>query len=162
VIVVVTDTSPLRALAVVHLLGVLPRLYNDILLPPAVAAELAVDVPGIGPLLVQNFEFLRVLAPTTPTLRYEMSASLGRGETEAITLALELHADFVLVDDGEARNVAARLGLTPAGTIGILVRAKDAGLIPQVAPIIDELVRRTRFRISDSVRRQILRLAGEA
>jgi predicted nucleic acid-binding protein len=59
----------------------------------------------------------------------DRSLSLGPGETEAICLARELHADAVLIDERKATKVAQQMGLTVTGTLGVLVTASQRGLL---------------------------------
>jgi predicted nucleic acid-binding protein len=160
-LLVVCDTSPIRALHVLGLLRILPVLFEEVLLAPAVVAELAVEVPGIGAVDCSKWEFLRVASPKSVDAVRESFAGLGSGECQALALAVERHADFVLIDDGEARAAAKRLNLVPLGVLGTLVRAKDVGLVPTVAPLIDRLVEEIGFRVSPQVRRDVLDLANE-
>lgn len=73
------------------------------------------------------------------------------GETEAIQLALASKADWLLVDDGDARRVAKALGLRIIGVLGMVVWAKRHGKIGRALDAIAELRRITRFRVSDEV-----------
>jgi predicted nucleic acid-binding protein len=80
---------------------------------------------------------------------------------QAPALALEIHADGVLIDEAHGRAVAIGLGMVPIGVLGILVRVKKHGLLPAVAPVIDSLLTRARFRMADELVQTALRLAGE-
>lgn len=74
-----------------------------------------------------------------------MSRELDKGEAEAIALALELGADQVLIDERRGRRIAARLNLRYTGILGILVEAKNRGLISEVKPLLDALIDRAGF-----------------
>ena len=87
---------------------------------------------------------------------------MDAGEAEALALALELHADIVLMDETAGRQVALQQGLVPVGVLGLLVEGKKKGLVPAVAPILRTLVEQARFRASQSLLRETLRLASEA
>jgi predicted nucleic acid-binding protein len=78
----------------------------------------------------------------------------------AIALALENRADLVLLDERKGRKVARRLGLSVRGTLGVLVEAKKRGHVALVGPVLDRLVR-AGFRVSDAVKDEIRRSAGE-
>jgi len=159
--VVVSDTSPLRAL--VHLGHVewLEVLFGKVLLPPAVAFELRQPPPTYRPIEVSAWAFLEVLAPTNAARVTELRSSLDVGEAEAIALAEEIKADIVLIDETAGREIARSCGFTVLGTLGLLVQAKRSGLNPSVAPLLDRLRSELNFFISDELRRTILRKAGE-
>lgn len=81
------------------------------------------------------------------------------GESEAIVLAYEKGLRIIL-DDRKAREVAQRLGVPVTGTVGLLVKAKQVGVIAAVCPLLDALDA-NHFRISDALRAEALTLAGE-
>jgi hypothetical protein len=85
---------------------------------------------------------------------------LGRGESEAVGLALEINADLIILDDRPARRLALGLGIRVVGTMGILVRAKQARLVPTVGPLVQNLLE-LGFRLSPAMRERVLRDAGE-
>jgi predicted nucleic acid-binding protein len=89
-----------------------------------------------------------------------MSPTLGAGEREAIALAVEVHAQKIILDDLPARRLAASLGLSVIGTVGLILAAKHAGLVPAVAPVLDEMVA-AGFRLSQTVVAAVLASAGE-
>ena len=86
---------------------------------------------------------------------------LGAGEREAIALAGQLGARRLILDDLPARRLAARRGLPVTGTVGLLLAAKHAGLVPAVAPLLDALTA-AGFHLSGRVRDAVLAAAGEA
>ncbi len=81
------------------------------------------------------------------------------GESEAITLAYEKGLRIIL-DDRKAREVAQRLGVPVTGTVGLLLKAKQAGVVTTVRPLLDALAA-NQFRIAYGLRAEALRLAGE-
>jgi hypothetical protein len=74
---------------------------------------------------------------------------------------VRLRADLVILDDRDAREAAEALGLTVTGVLGILLRAKRKGLLPQVRPVLDALRSQAGFFLTDKVYLHTLRLAGE-
>ncbi len=159
--VVVSDTSPLRALGQLRLVHVLKPLYGSVIVPPGVAAELERTPPGLVPIDLVAHPFVEVREPHDRQLVEMLLSRLGRGESEAIALALEVHADFILVDEALGRSVAKSRGLLPVGVVGVLAQAKLVGLIAEVRPLLDRLEAELDFRLSDEVKRRGLRLAGE-
>jgi predicted nucleic acid-binding protein len=81
------------------------------------------------------------------------------GEAETIALALEKGMRIIL-DDRKARGVAARLGLSITGTVGLLIKAKQAGVIPALKPLL-ELLQHNNFHIGKELVEEALRLANE-
>ena len=159
--IVVSDTSPIRALGHLGLVGVLRDLYGEVLVPPAVAAELLNPASGLGALDVRLFAFVRVQAPTISEGAGRVPHTLDAGEFEALTLALEVGAQVVLIDEAKGRAAARKLGLVPVGVLGTLLRAKLRGLIPAIGPLIVRLQGELRFFVSERLRLDILRDAGE-
>lgn len=89
-----------------------------------------------------------------------LRAELGQGEAEAIVLAAELGADFVILDDATARQIAETEGRKVLGLLGLLIRAKESGIVEALKPILDEMVA-AGFFIDDALYRSILRHCAE-
>ena len=105
--------------------------------------------------------WIRIHAPSAPNVTLVTPAGLGAGETEAIALALSTQPTAtVIIDDLPARGVALRAGLDVTGTGGVVVLAKELGLIAAVAPVLSEL-REMGLYLSESVATELLSLAGE-
>ena len=90
------------------------------------------------------------------------ATGLDSGEAAALSLAVEIHADAVLIDERRGYEVAVQLGLRTIGILGVLLRAKSAGLLPAVKPVLDALRRDAGFWLSEPLRKQVLKVAGEA
>jgi uncharacterized protein len=159
--VVVSDTSPIRALDFLKLTFLLKQLYGDVLVPPGVATELSDPESALPPLDWETIPGLRVQVPRDVARVEELFQSLDRGESEAIALAIEVGAAAILVDERAARAVAASLGLKPVGVLAMLLRAKERGLLSAVTPLMDQLRAGIDFRISPSLYAEISRLARE-
>ncbi len=159
--VIVSDTSPLRALAHLGLLGLLQGLYGQLHVPPAVERELLHPPPALPVVDVRQLSFVSVQAPQQLGPVQHFRPALDPGESEALALAVELQAHSILIDERQGRARAKQLGLTPLGTLGTLVRAKQAGLITAVRPLMDRLENEIKFFISPQLRADVLRRAGE-
>ncbi|MEZ6233540.1 MAG: DUF3368 domain-containing protein [Phycisphaerales bacterium] len=160
--IVVSDTSPLRALPALELVGLLESIYRTVLIPPAVAGELGRDAPNLGPFRLADHAFIEIEKPKEDQLLSRLRAELDEGEAQALALAKQIGAELVLVDELAGRRAARRLGLEASGVLAVLVLAKYRGLVPQVAPLLDRLDSRIRFRVSAAVRRRVLEDAGES
>lgn len=159
--VVVSDTSPIRALAHLNLASLLRDLYGEVLIPPEVARELARTDSSLPSLKWSDIPGVRLQHPQDTARIDELAQFLDRGESEAIVLALEVNAKAILVDERAARSVAASMGLAVIGALGTLSRAKEKGLIAAVTPLMDELIEELDFRVSESLYREVQQTAGE-
>jgi predicted nucleic acid-binding protein len=156
---VIADTSPLQYLFQVGYFDLLPRLFETVQVPDAVRDELHVgralgfDVPDPA-----SYPWISIHSTTpSPALqRFE----LGAGEHAVLSLALETTEPLILLDDAAARAAANHLGVRTTGTLGTLLLSKERGLLTEVAPVLANLERRG-FRLTDPVKQQVLRLAGE-
>jgi uncharacterized protein len=122
--IAVFDAGPLIAFHQINRLELLRDLFGRVVAPPAVAQEVA---PSLGTL--PHWIEEQAIFKLPP-----FSRSLGAGERAAIALTIELHAEFVVLDDWDARSSAIELGLRVIGSLGLLVRAKESGLIGEVRP----------------------------
>jgi predicted nucleic acid-binding protein len=89
-----------------------------------------------------------------------LEMQIDKGEASAIALALETADNIVILDDWKARKLAERLGLTVTGTLGVIIRAKNTGLIPSIKPYLEK-IRETNFRISEELEQIALKEANE-
>ncbi len=159
--IVVSDTSAIRALHHLGLLGLIKSLYGDLLVPPAVDTELRTPRQAFAPIDLALLGVARVQTPTTGAHISLAVIGLDAGEIEAITLAIEIGADYLLIDERMGRAAAARLGLRIAGVIGVLIEAKRRGLLPEVAPLLGRLRRELRFHMHAAFESAVLRTVGE-
>ena len=145
----VTDTACLVALERVGHLDILPRVFTQVLAPPAVGAELGKAVP-----------WLAIQAPTHAAVLAALATQVGAGEAGVIALGLEIREARVILDDKKARAVARRAGLPVIGTLAVLLLAKRQGVLSRVEPILTAL-REARFYMTPGLYREALRLATE-
>ncbi len=160
---VVADTSVLLNLCRIGYEHLLEALFREVHIPPAVQGEfnrLTSSQPRFGgltlPIWVTVSNFTAVPATVSAC------ADLDSGETEALALALEIHADAVLIDEAAARNAAVKLRLPFIGIAGILLRAKAEGLISEVRPVLERLRMEANFWLAPTFEASVLRLAGES
>lgn len=140
---VVADSSPINTLIRIGCVEILPKLFGAVLIPPEVRAELSdsrtpeavrrfvADLPG----------WLQVRPPSA----IEAIPPLGRGEAAAISLAREVKADALLIDERDGRRAAAARGIAVIGTLGVLEAAATRGIVE--FPAVVESLRNTDFRI---------------
>lgn len=157
--VVVVNTTPIIALSAVQQLDLLRHLYGEVVIPEAVRSEVLAGRQRVGAGELVERPWIRTLAVRDPG-RADLLSDLDRGEAEVIALAQELQAGLVILDERLARRHAERLGLTLTGTMGVLLKAKAAGLIPQVAPLVAQ-IRAAGVHLGQALVRRVLELAGE-
>lgn len=156
----VVNTSPWIALSLCGQTDLLKKLYENVLIPPAVRQEITVG--GKSQVGVQELEAASWLGtveiedPSKVSLLHE----LDRGEAEVIIVAQEQRAAEVIIDEKVARMQARVLGLEVVGTLGLLLRAKKRGLIHEIAPLIDKMLQEGTYIHQDIVR-GMLHEAGE-
>lgn len=160
--IVVADTSVLINLCRVGQGALFRQLFHEVVIPPEVALEfsrLAAATSRFAGLTIPRG--IRQQSPRLAPPIVRAAKGLDSGEAAALSLAVEIHADAVLIDERRGHEVATQLGLRTIGILGILLRAKTVGLLPAVQPVLDALQRDAGFWLSEMVRTQVLRLAGE-
>lgn len=149
---VVCDASPLIALEQIGQLDLLRHLFGRVLVPPAVVRETG------AALVIPSWIGEQPLGqPVDPGIA---QASLGPGETETVSLALEVGAAWVILDERPARRLAQSLGLSVMGTLGLLLAGKRRGLIGNVKPCLDSLLQQG-FYIAPHLYKKVVTDAGE-
>ena len=138
----------------------MPELYQSDVIQQKVWEEITVNGAGLpGALAISQLDWLIIEKPA-PELLKPLSILLDPGEAEAIALALNLNECTVLLDDAQARRVAERFGVNRIGTLGILRRAKKAGLIAAIKPYTVQL-QKNGIYIRQSLIDAVLRDVGE-
>jgi predicted nucleic acid-binding protein len=152
----VTNTTPLISLAGIGLLDLLPLLYEEVWAPRIVMDEYQAKAPLIEPDLTQVL-WLKVVDAVS--IDPELSL-LDGGEAAALSLAQMVGARLILLDERKARRIAARMGLQIAGTLAVLLRAKQQGLLAAVRPYIIQMQSQGR-RFHPDLIAYLLEEAGE-
>ncbi len=145
---VVSDSTCLIGLERVGELDILPALFDSVMIPPEVGREFGGE-----------FAWLKVKNLTNNLLAVALEMIVDAGEVEAIALASEKNC-LLISDDKQVRAAAKRLNVNVIGTVGVLIRAKQNGIITEIKPILDALDA-NEFRISRALREEALKIAGE-
>ena len=146
----VSNSTCLIGLERIQRLDLLPQVFSPILIPPAVESEVGISALWLIVQTPQNTSTLTVL-----------NTQLDPGESEAIALALESNDPFLILDDLKARRLANQLGLKVIGTVGMLLRGKQQGVLTEIKPVLTALLA-ADFRISTALVQRALQLAGES
>jgi predicted nucleic acid-binding protein len=151
---VVADTSPIYYLLSIGHIDLLPRLFGTVFVPDAVHKELS--HPAAPPIVRDWVAGLPPWAEVTPVSAIDDPSlqPLGAGERAAITLALALNADLILIDERKGTAVALGKGFDVTGTLGVLRLAAQRGLV-DLADSFDGL-KRTNFRYRQEIMDELL------
>ncbi|MFP4299644.1 MAG: DUF3368 domain-containing protein [Spirulinaceae cyanobacterium] len=146
---VVVDSTCLIGLERIGQLDILPQVFSPVFIPPAVAEEVSLYM-----------SWLTLETPNNQALIVTLKTQLDPGESEAIALAVERPDTFIILDDLSAREVALQLNLKVIGTVGLLLKAKRRGVVPEIKPLLQAL-EDANFRLSEALVYKALQLAGE-
>ena len=156
----IVNTSPILYLHRLGLLEILNKLYGDITIPEAVRDELekgyaqGEDVPQL-----ENYPWIQIMNVGMPEY-LNLIVDLGLGESEVLAIATNHPSALVILDDKLARRIAEMQEFRLTGTAGVLLRAKEKGLIPALKPVIEKLMS-LNFRLKPDLVKAILEIAGE-
>lgn len=160
---IISNTGPIIGLAKIGQLCLLKAITPEVLIPPMVHRELLSKI-GRESEEIENAlnEFLRVTKPKPLDSSIEMLiAHLDEGEKQAVNLALNHSSGcLLLLDDRAGRKVSRRLGVPTTGVVGIVLLAKEKGLIQNVGTLLT-LLRNQGYWLSNEIVQTAKQLAGE-
>ena len=158
--VVICNTSPIQYLYQADMMELLPALTGQVYVPEAVVAEL--EEGRRRNVLLPTLEDLSwlIVRPVRDQTLLPLVTHLGDGEKEVLALGLETQDALLLLDDRDARRYAQTLELEISGTLGLLLRAKERGILDAVRPVLDRL-QALQFRLNARTRQMMLKRAGE-
>jgi len=148
--IIVSDTSCLILLDKLGRISLLKSLYGKITVTKIVADEFGKVLP----------DFVEIENPKNKNYQKILQSFLDPGEASAMALALEKEECLLIIDEFKGRREARQLGLNYTGTLGILIVAKEKGLIKSVTEIIKE-IGKTDFRIGEILINEVKRKSGE-
>jgi predicted nucleic acid-binding protein len=156
--VIVADTGAIISLVHIGQIDVIEKVFDDFYIAKAVWIELNnYDNPDFDNSILTG---LKTRVKEISSKNYLLMV-MDFGESESVILFEELHADFLLIDDNKARLVAESLNINCIGTIGLLLKAKQKGLITELKPIFEKLIKVGRY-ISRKLLNDILIKIGES
>ena len=156
---VISNNSPLVGLFGLNLLFLLQDLYTEVWIPRAVEKEFLRKDPIVRQKALENTQWIKTVDLTDPQT-VALYVGLDDGEAETLALADEHDASLVLLDEKRGRQAAEEIGLTVKGTVGILMEAKEKGLIDTIKPLLIAL-QDNGMHLSGSLIDRALRQAGE-
>jgi predicted nucleic acid-binding protein len=153
---VVSNSTPIIHLAKTGQLGLLEHFFDTVLIPQAVQTETisqGAQRPEVD--TIRNADLLELRPISSTLLSRTLQMEIDAGEAEAIVLALESGIDLLLMDDSEGRQKARMLGLKTVGTLGLLLRAYQKGIIPSLDEAIAQL-EQSGFWLDKNLKARIL------
>jgi len=136
--IVVSDTSPISNLLLIGRLDILHRLYQEIIIPPAVHSEV-IALKSLG----------------KSTVEYTSA------ECEAIALAIEIGCEWLLMDERRGTRIAREHGLRTIGLAGVLIEAKRKNVVSEIGPLLTDLKSNAGFWLGERLEATVLLKAGE-
>lgn len=157
----VCNCGPLVALAGAGQLGLLPALFDRLLVPGEVWEEFHQCQSPVGMEVGQLMDVTFELLPCQPLIDPLLVAQLDRGEAAVITAASGMPGSRVLMDERKGRRIAERVFMLPImGTGGVLILGKRRGLLPAVRPVLLAM-RKSGYYLSDGLISEVCKMAGE-
>ena len=148
--IVIADTSCLILLHKIGELDILRKVYDSVSTTPEIAHEFAEELP----------DWIIIEYVKDKKYQHSLETQIDLGEASAIALAKEMESPLLLLDDLKARKLAAKLNLKFSGTLGVIHKAKQMGVIKKVRPLLDQLLT-TNFRISKNIIDELLKKNDE-
>lgn len=148
--IIIPDTSCLILFHKIGKLELLQEVYDNIITTPEIVEEFSEKLP----------DWIKV--ESVKDIKYQefLETQVDWGEASAIALAKEFEDVLLLLDDLKARKLAKKLNLRITGTLGVINKAKQLGVIDKIRPLIDKLLL-TDFRISENIINELLRINEE-
>ena len=148
--IIISDTSCLIVLSNIGKLEILQKLFNTIIATPDIVYEFGDVLP----------DWIEIVAVKDKCKQHLLETQVDKGEASAMALALELSKSLLIIDDLKARRLAKTLNIDFMGTIGIIILAKQRGVIKAIKPLLDA-IKATNFRISDELENYLLSVLKE-
>ncbi len=156
---VVSNTTPILSLLKIGKLDLLKELYGSIIIPQAVYDELEAGKDKNFYVDLKTLPWIKIERIKTEETKLYLF-DLDAGEAEVIILAHEQNADLVILDESLGRRYAKQLDLTLTGTVGVLLKAKQKGLIDNISIVLQKLVERGSW-LNPKLITKARELAGE-
>jgi len=148
--VVISDTSCFIVLSKINELDLLRNVYGNVCTTPEIASEYGDTLP----------EWVNIIPVKDKYRQQLLEIQLGKGESSAMALSLEIPDSIIILDDYKARKTAEILNLKFIGTIGLIIKAKLMDVIPSVKPLLQK-IRETNFRLSIDMEQYAIKEAKE-
>ncbi len=158
---IIVNSTPIISLCIIGKLHLLKDLYGFVIIPEAVFNEISAKADSVARKeLHKSLDWIQIKKIENEMAKMLYRSQLHDGEVEVMILGKEINAELLIIDDKNAKKHAKYLGFNITGTLGVLIRAKRAGLIENIKPLITELVARNIY-IDTKIIEYCLKEAGE-
>jgi len=147
---VIADASCFIVLFKIEELELLREVFEEVFTTTEIAKEFGHPLPS----------WVKIRSVTDKSRQLSFEHEVDSGEASALALSFEIKNAIVIIDDYKARKLAEKLQINYTGTLGLILRAKQEGIIPSVKELLLK-IKSTNFRYSEEILMQILRDAGE-
>jgi predicted nucleic acid-binding protein len=147
---IISDTSCIILLLKIDELSLLKEVAGEVIITSIIKEELNIELP----------DWIKVKNPQNKKYLPLIEQEVDKGEASAIALMLEIDNALLLIDDLKGRKLAEKLHLEFSGTFGLILKAKQSGIISAIKPILIK-IRLTNFRFSEKLFDDILKNANE-
>ena len=148
--IVIADTSCLILFTKIELIHILHSLYPNVIITSEVATEFGEPLPA----------WINIQSAKPENIFLFENYNLGIGEITSLALAVELKNSTVILDDDKAKKIAKSHNLDVTGSLGIIIKAKEKNIIPNVRQVLTK-IKATNFHLPSSLENVILKVAGE-
>ncbi len=131
-------------------MNLLQSLFGQIITTPEIAEEFGETLPN----------WVDIIPISDKTKQQLLEIQVDKGEASAIALALESKNPLLILDDYKARKLADNLKINYTGTIGLIISAKQKGIIPSIKPLLEK-IKQTNFHLTLELELQALMQAKE-
>lgn len=159
--IVISDTSCIGYLIIIDKIFLLKDNFSKIVIPQTVHKEILQLSEKYDLSKYLHSDWISINTITNTNLYNELLTKVDEGESEAIVLSQEIHADLLLIDERKGTEIARSFGIKTIGLLGVLLLSKKKKLIPLVQPILDQLIANTTFRITKILYTNVLKQANE-
>lgn len=158
--IVVSDTTPIISLMKIRQLDLLERLFKNVKIPAGVYEELTTNpIYQEEAEQIRRSSFIEIVSVNDlkSVAIFRKATGLDKGESEAIVLTEEIHADLLLMDERKGRQIAKQMGIIITGTLGVLLSAYEEKIL--TSEIVVECLNKMKdsgSRISDSLYNELI------
>jgi predicted nucleic acid-binding protein len=161
--IVISNTTPIITLIKVEKLEILKELFGEVYISNGVFKELiSNEIFRDEARIIKTSDFIKTINVKNEfaVKLLQKTAGLDLGESESIVLSNELKGDVLIIDEKRGRSVAKSMDLNISGTLGLLLKAKDMGIIDKVRPFLDKIID-ANIRISMDLYEEIIKRSRE-